>query len=61
MTNNMGWRRLLTWATIDVLLLIGAGSAIAAPVGPTPSAGVTALPALLMLGVGLCGIPLRRH
>ena len=60
MTNDRRWRRLLTCATIDVMLLIGAGSAMAAPAGGAPF-GDGPLPALLMLGVGLCGIPLRRR
>ena len=53
MTKLMGWRRLLTFATIDALLVFAAGTAVAAPAVAPPAAG-PALPALLVLGVGLC-------
>ena len=61
MTNTMGWRRLLTCATIDILLITAAGTAMAAPVAAASSAGTPVLPTLLLIGVGVCGIPLRRH
>jgi hypothetical protein len=60
MINISGWRRFVTYATIDIVLLVAAGSAMAAPAVHTPAAAAPVLPALLMLGVGLCGLPLRR-
>jgi len=59
MTNYAGWRRFLTCATIDVLLLIAAGSAMAAPEAAAPGSPGQGLPALLLLGFGLCGVTLR--
>ncbi|MGA3400321.1 MAG: hypothetical protein ABSC95_13960 [Acetobacteraceae bacterium] len=52
MTKLMGWRKLLTFVTIDALLVVTAGAAWAAPAMPTP-ASTPALPVLLVLGVGL--------
>ena len=52
MTTSMGWRRFLTFATIDALLMVTAGAAWAAPAAPA-SASAPSLPVLLLLGVGL--------
>ena len=60
MTNPMGWRRLLTFATIDALLVFAAGTALAAPAAALPASGPS-LPTLLVLGVGLVGVTLRRQ
>ncbi len=59
MTKHMGWRRLLTFATVDALLVVTAGTAWAAPAAPV-SAATPSLPVLLVLGVGLVGAGLRR-
>ena len=58
MANTTIWRRLLACATIDVLLITATASAIAAPAVAAP-ASTPALPALLLIGVGLCGSGLR--
>jgi hypothetical protein len=52
MTKLLGWRGLLTCATIDALLVLAAGTAWAAPTAPVPAATPT-LSVLLVLGVGL--------
>jgi len=59
MTKTAGWHRILTVAAIDVLLLVAAGSAIAAPAASVAATTPPALPALLLLGFGLCGVSLR--
>lgn len=55
-----GWRRLLTCATVDALLVVAAGAAWAAPAAAPVPASAPALPALLLLGVGLVGVTWRR-
>jgi hypothetical protein len=60
MTELMGWRRWLTCATIDALLVCAATAAWAAPASHTP-AYAPALPTLLVVGVGLFGASLGRH
>ncbi|HTW73035.1 MAG TPA: hypothetical protein VME47_24375 [Acetobacteraceae bacterium] len=60
MTNVSGWRRFLTCATIDILLVVAAGSAIAAPAAHRAAVAQPVLPTLLLLGIGLCGLPWRR-
>lgn len=59
MTNLKGWRRLLTVTTIDAVLVFAAGTAMADPAVALPASG-PALPVLMVLGVGLVGITLRR-
>ncbi len=59
MIKLVGWRRLLTCATIDAVLVVAAGTAWAAPAAPVPAA-TAALPALLLLGVGLVSAKWRR-
>jgi hypothetical protein len=59
MSSISGWRRFLACATIDILLLVAAGSAMAAPATRAPAATAPVMPALLVLGVGLCGLPLQ--
>ncbi len=59
MTKLLGWRGLLTCATIDALLVLAAGAAWAAPTAPVPAA-TPALPVLLVLGVGLVSAGWRR-
>lgn len=59
MTNLKGWRRLLTVTTIDAVLVFAAGTAMADPAVALPASGPT-LPVLMVLGVGLVGITLRR-
>jgi len=59
MTERMGWRGLLTFATIDALLVVAASTAWAAPAA-TPAASGPTLPTLLLLGVGLVGATWRR-
>lgn len=59
MTKFMGWRRFLTFATIDVFLMVTAGAAWAASAAPS-SAATPSLPVLLLLGVGLVSAS-RRH
>lgn len=54
-----GWRRWLTCATVDAVLVCAAGAAMAAPVTAL-TAPAPALPILLVLGVGLMGATLRR-
>jgi hypothetical protein len=59
MTTIIGWRRFLTFATIDALLIVTAGAAWAAPAAPA-SAPAPSLPLLLLLGVGLVSAGWRR-
>jgi len=60
MTNITGWRKFATYAAIDILLVVAAGSAaVAAPITHAPAAMSPAMPTLLLLGVGLCGLPRR--
>jgi hypothetical protein len=60
MTELMGWRRWLTFATIDVLLVFAATTAFAASASHPP-VYAPALPTLLVVGVGLFGASLGRH
>jgi hypothetical protein len=50
MTTQRGWRRLAVCATIDAILIVTAGTAMAAPPVATVAPHV---PTLLMLGVGM--------
>ena len=59
MTKFMGWRGLVTFATVDALLIFAAGTALAAPPAALTVPGPT-LPTLLVLGVGLVIATLRR-
>src|ERR1019366_3071856 len=49
MTTNSGWRRLAVCATIDAILIVTIGAAMAAPV----AAFSPHVPALMMLGIGM--------
>jgi hypothetical protein len=60
MTNIMRWRGLLTFATVDALLIFAAGTALAAPPSALPASS-PAMPTLLVLGVGLVVASLRRR
>jgi hypothetical protein len=60
MIELMGWRRWLTFATIDVLLVFAATAAWAAPASHLPVYAPT-LPTLLLVGVGLFGASLGRR
>ncbi len=59
MIKLMGWRKLLTFATVDAVLICTAGAASAAVTATTLPA-MPALPTLLLLGVGLVGVTLQR-
>ena len=52
MTTNSGWRRLAVCATIDAILIVTTGAAMAAPVTPV-AAFSPHVPALMMLGIGM--------
>lgn len=60
MTKYVDWRRLVTFATVDALLVVAAGAAWAAPAATPVAASAPALPALLLLGIGLVCVAWRR-
>ncbi|HUN40691.1 MAG TPA: hypothetical protein VMU81_10405 [Acetobacteraceae bacterium] len=61
MTSIRDWRKFVTYATVDILLITAAGSAMAAPVTHAATAATSVWPAVALLGVGLCGLPSRRR
>ena len=61
MTTIANRRRWITFATIDALLLLGTGSAMAAPVA-APFAVSVHLPSVLLAGISLVWVTLAgRH
>ncbi len=59
MTTRVNWRRWAGFATVDAMLLFGAGSALAAAPGALPAPSLH-LPVLLLAGVSLVGVTMSR-
>lgn len=56
MTNQTRWQRLALWTAIDAILIVTAGTAMAAPAGTDVASASLHVPALLMLGIGMVTI-----
>jgi hypothetical protein len=52
MSKQIPWRKLALWTAIDAILIVTAGSAMAAPAASAATASMH-VPALLMLGIGM--------
>ena len=61
MLTRTGWRRFLTCATIDAFLITAAGAAWAASAAAKLPETGPAMPALLLVGVGLVTTGLHRR